>query len=100
MWAVAEKRVDHSSGPGRIDIADPTLYRTESPEREWKALRALGRAVRFDGDPAHWAVTTHQQVEEVYRRGSSFSSERGMHPGPPAHEPPSPRRLRLGNVCS
>ena len=68
---------------GLTDIADPALYRAEVPEREWKALRAVGRPVLFAGDPAHWAVTRHQQVDEVYRRASSFSSEHGMHLGAP-----------------
>jgi cytochrome P450 len=65
----------------KVDLADPKLYAGERPERIWKTLRKAETPIRSSGFREHWAVTRHRQIEEVYRNGVRFSSEKGMHLG-------------------
>ena len=64
-----------------VDIANPQLYASERPERLWRIFRRAGRPLRLRGRCEHWAVTRYRDVEEVFRKGSSFSSGLGMHLG-------------------
>jgi cytochrome P450 len=66
---------------GYPDIADPGLYATEQPERVWLAMRRAGAPLWLSGTREHWALTRYRHVEKVYKSGSHFSSEKGMHLG-------------------
>lgn len=65
----------------KVDLGDPSLYRTERPERIWRTLRAAGVPVHLQGRRDHWAVTRYHQVKEVLRHSELLSSEQGMRLG-------------------
>lgn len=64
-----------------LDLADPTLYTGERPERIWRTMRRAGRPIRLTGMREHWAVTGYEQVREIFRASQHLSSRRGMRLG-------------------
>jgi cytochrome P450 len=65
----------------RVDLADPTLYASERPERIWATMRRAGAPLRLTGMREHWAVTRYEQVREVFRASHKLSSQKGMRLG-------------------
>ena len=64
-----------------LDLADPTLYAGERPERIWRTMRRAGRPIRLTGMREHWAVTGYEQVREVFRASHHLSSRKGQRLG-------------------